>query len=378
LIKHPDPPARRASVELERTAYSQRAARAALTIALIVLGVWVLHRFLPALAWAAVLALALWPLHRRLTLLLPGNPRRQGTAAALLLTVLIGLIFTVPFIYVALEGARELRIAVHFMAEAQRSGIPVPDGVAQLPAVGHALDDWWRANLSDPAAAQELLGRFNLRSAAESARHYGGEVIHRLIIFGFTLLTLFFLFRDGAYFQNRLLQLSDRLLGPDGERIGRHMVQAVLATVNGLVLVGLGEGALMGIAYLVAGLPHPVSSAALTGVLAVIPFGAPLAFGVAALYLAAIGSAVAGIAVFCFGLIVVFIADHAVRPVVIGGAARLPFLWVLLGILGGLESFGIIGLFLGPAIMAALISLWRDWTEAAAGNNAASKPPATG
>ena len=79
-MKHPDPPARRASIELERTAYSQRAARAAPTIALIVLGVWVLHRFLPALAWAAVLAIALWPLHRRLTPLLPGNPRRQGTA----------------------------------------------------------------------------------------------------------------------------------------------------------------------------------------------------------------------------------------------------------------------------------------------------------
>ena len=101
----------------------------------------------------------------------------------------------------------------------------------------------------------------------------------------------------------------------------------------------------------------------MTGVLAVIPFGAPLAFGAAALYLAATGSTIAGTAVLCFGLVVVFVADHAVRPAIIGGAARLPFLWVLLGILGGLETFGIIGLFLGPAIMAALISLWRDWTE---------------
>jgi predicted PurR-regulated permease PerM len=79
--------------------------------------------------------------------------------------------------------------------------------------------------------------------------------------------------------------------------------------------------------------------------------------------LAASGSTIAGAAVLCFGLVVVFVADHAIRPVIIGGAARLPFLWVLLGILGGLETFGIIGLFLGPAIMAALISLWRDWTE---------------
>jgi predicted PurR-regulated permease PerM len=95
----------------------------------------------------------------------------------------------------------------------------------------------------------------------------------------------------------------------------------------------------------------------------VIPFGAPVAFGAAALYLIEMGSTVAGVAVFCCGMVVVFVADHFIRPVIIGGAARLPFLWVLLGILGGLETFGIVGLFLGPAVMAALISLWRDWTE---------------
>src|SRR5207237_9584212 len=106
----------------------------------------------------------------------------------------------------------------------------------------------------------------------------------------------------------------------------------------------LAEGAVMGGADIVAGLPHAVSTAALTGVLAVIPFGAPVAFGAAALYLAATGSTIAGAAVFCFGLVVVFVADHAVRPVIIGGAARLPFLWVLLGTLGGMRRFWIFGL----------------------------------
>jgi predicted PurR-regulated permease PerM len=361
MHRTPDPPLGAPSLETERLASAQRAARIVLGIALVLLGTWVVHRFLPALAWAGVLAIALWPFYRRLARHLPGG--QEGILAPLLLTLLIGLVFTIPFVYVVIEGARELRVAIHFITEAQRSGVPAPSWLPQIPVLGHSLEDWWRANLSDPAAAQELLGRFNARSAAESARHYGAEVLHRLILFGFTLLTLFFLFHDGARFSKRLLRLSDRLLGPDGERIGRHVVQAILATVNGLVLVGLGEGALMGVAYILAGLPHPVSSAALTGVLAVIPFGAPLAFGAAALYLAAMGSAVAGAAVFGFGLVVVFIADHFIRPVIIGGAARLPFLWVLLGILGGLETFGIIGLFLGPAIMAALISLWRDWTE---------------
>jgi predicted PurR-regulated permease PerM len=357
----PDPSRPPVSVEAERLALSQRIARVVLAIALLGLGAWILHRFLAALAWAGVLAIALWPFYRRLARALPRDKAR--ILAPLLVTLAIGLTFAVPFVYVAIEGAREIRIAVQFLGEAERNGVPVPEWVPQLPVVGRIVEEWWRANLSDPNAAQELLGKINPRSVAASARLYGAEIVHRLIIFGFTLLTLFFLFRDGALFSRQLLRVSDRLLGPDGERVGRHMVQAVLATVNGLVLVGLGEGALIGIAYIIAGLPHPVSVAALTGVLAVIPFGAPVAFGAAALYLAATGSTIAGAAVFGFGLVVVFVADHAVRPVIIGGAARLPFLWVLLGILGGLETFGIIGLFLGPAIMAALISLWRDWTE---------------
>jgi predicted PurR-regulated permease PerM len=355
----PDPSRYPASVAFERLASSQRIARIVLTIILVGLGIWILRDFLAALAWAGVLAIALWPFYRRLARALP----RRRVVAPLLATLLIGLVLTVPFVYVVIEGAAEIRGAVQFLGEAQRNGVPVPEWLLQLPVAGNIIADWWRANLSDPNAAHDLLGRLNPRSIGASARLYGGEIAHRLIIFGFTLLTLFFLFSDGMAFNRQLLRLSDRVLGPDGERIGRHMVQAVLATVNGLVLVGLAEGALMGIAYIAAGLPHPVTVAALTGILAVIPFGAPVAFGAAALYLLAMGSSVAGVAVFCFGLVVVFVADHFVRPLIIGGAARLPFLWVLLGILGGLESFGIVGLFLGPAIMAALISLWRDWTE---------------
>jgi predicted PurR-regulated permease PerM len=361
MDRYPDPPQQPGGAEAERLAYSQRIARIVLVLALGLLGLWILHRFLPALVWAGVLAIAFWPLYRRVAHALPGG--EEGISAPLLLTLLIGIIFTAPFVYVVIEGAREVRTVIHLLGEAQRSGIPVPDSISQLPLVGQALANWWSVNLSDPTAVKELLGHLNTRSAAVSVRQYGAEIAHRLIIFGFTLLTLFFLFRDGTRFSWQLIRLSDRLLGPDGERIGRHMVQAILATVNGLVLVGLGEGAVMGIVYIAAGLPHPVSIAALTGILAVIPFGAPLAFGAAALYLVGTGSTIAGAVVFCVGVVVVFVADHFIRPVIIGGAARLPFLWVLLGILGGLETLGVVGLFLGPAVMAAWISLWRDWTD---------------
>ena len=70
----------------------------------------------------------------------------------------------------------------------------------------------------------------------------------------------------------------------------------------------------------------------------------------------------AAIVVVAAGVVTTFVADHFVRPGLIGGATKLPFIWVLLGILGGVESFGLLGLFVGPAVMAALILLWRDYT----------------
>jgi predicted PurR-regulated permease PerM len=353
-----DPPTRPGEAEPERAA--QRIARLVLAAMLVLLGLWILHRYLAALGWAAVLAIALWPLYRRLVRAL--GRCGQRVLAPLLLTLATGLVFIVPFVYAAVEAARETHVLAQYLVDAQRTGIPVPGWISELPGIGYPLEEWWRTNLSDPKAAEQLLGRIYSRVPAESARDVAGQIIHRLILFGFTLLTLFFLFREGAAFSRQLIELSDRVLGAQGERVGQHMVQAVLGTVNGLVFVGLGEGVLLGVAYILAGLPHPVSWAVLTGILAVIPFGAPVVFGAAALYLAAAGSTAAGIAVLGTGLVVVFVADHFIRPVLIGGAIRLPFLWVLLGILGGLETFGILGLFLGPAIMAALISLWREWT----------------
>jgi predicted PurR-regulated permease PerM len=153
------------------------------------------------------------------------------------------------------------------------------------------------------------------------------------------------------------------MLGPTGERVARQLVQSVRGTINGLVFVGLGEGALMTIVYYFAGAPHPLVLGSVTAVAAMIPFGAILVFGVAALLVLAGGSALGAAAILLIGLLVVGIADHLVRPALIGGATRLPFLLVLFGILGGVEALGLLGLFVGPAVMAALVMLWRDYVS---------------
>jgi predicted PurR-regulated permease PerM len=315
---HPLPPP---SVDRES---SRRVGAAALAIALVALALWILQSFLAALLWAMVFAIASWPLYRRLA---PAFPRRgRRVVAPLAFTVAIGLLFALPFSYVAIEVARETHVVVSLITQVRRSGIPVPDWVAALPFVGRQAAAWWRQYLSDPYTARALLGHVDTAMLAERAREFGGELIHRLTIFLFTLLALFFLFRDGERLGQQLLRLSDRLLGHSGERVALHMISAVHGTVNGLVLVGVAEGLIIGVAYGAVGLPNAVAVGALTGVLAVIPFGAPVVFCGAALYLITQGSLVAAAPLIgrCRGFYKIHYGKLTIHPGRPGFGAALP------------------------------------------------------
>jgi predicted PurR-regulated permease PerM len=341
----------------------QLIARIALVVAATVLGVWMLWRFLPSLAWAAVLAIATWPLRAELA--------RRGlgkTALAALLTVLVALVLVVPLVLIGIEAARESGIIVALLRNVRLHGLATPEWLSGLPLVGAYVAEWWQTHLADPAGARELFGGAEARSMLGWTRTLGIEAASRLTILVFTLLTLFFLYRDGPRINEQGHVIAARLIGAPAKRLGKDAVGAVRGTVNGLVLVGLGEGVLLGFAYALAGVPHPILFALATGVLATVPFGAPLVYIVATLLLLAQSKMAAAIAVFVAGSVIVFVADHFIRPVLIGSSTRLPFLWVLLGIFGGLETFGLVGLFLGPALMSLLVSIWRDAAEAKGGS----------
>lgn len=356
-VIEPAPPS--PAVEASR---SQLVARVALAFGLTLLGLWTLQSFLQALAWAGILAIATWPLYRRARR--RWRPDRHDIVLPALFTLGVTLLFVVPLALAAVQLGHEAGVALGWLREARTGGVPAPGWLARLPLGGIQAQAWWQTNLADPAGASALLERLDRANVLQVGRQLGTQLVHRAVLFGFTLLALFFLFRDGTRVVAQMRTASQRLLGPRGERLGEQVVASVHGTVNGLVLVGLGEGALLGVAYALAGVPHPTMLGALTAVAATVPLGASLVFGAASLLLAAQGEGVAAATLFAFGLAVVFVADHAIRPVLIGGATRLPFLWVLLGIVGGVETFGLLGLFLGPAIMATLILLWRDWTQA--------------
>ncbi len=342
-------------------ARSQAIARVALVLALAATGLWVLHPFLPALVWAAILAIALWPLYARAEQRWPSIGHHVALPA--LFTALVAIVFLAPLVVLGVQAAREAHDALTWAKEAELNGIPAPEILNNLPFGAAQAMAWWNENLSHPSAGSDLLHRFDNSSVLGMTRSLGSEIVRRVVLFGFTLVTLFFLFRDGRAIIAQGLTASAKLFGPRGERVARQVVASVHGTVDGLVLVGIGEGFLLGLIYYFTGVPHPVLLGALTAVAAMIPFGAPLVFGIAALLLLAKGAMAAAAIVVAAGLVVTFVADHFVRPALIGGTTRLPFLWVLLGILGGVESFGLLGLFLGPAVMAALMLLWREFTD---------------
>jgi predicted PurR-regulated permease PerM len=286
--------------------------------------------------------------------------KRRNLWAALTFTTFVGIVLIVPMVYGGVVAAREAISLVRAYANSADGNLALPDWLNQLPW----LRDWLQHTWADRFGSEGAVAHAKVM-VPQWTRTLGLQVARRLTTLAFTLLTLFFIYLHREGINSSVRRAVGRVFGPTVEPLLDRIVGAIRATVDGVVLVAVAEGAIMAVVYAIAGAPHPILFGAVTGVFAMIPFAAPIAFGAVAILLAQQGALVAAVAVAIAGTVVLFVADHFVRPVIIGEGARLPFLWVLLGILGGVESFGLVGIFLGPALMAALMSMWRTWSEPA-------------
>lgn len=342
------------------TSGTQNVSRYVLIICLFALGVWMLRRFLPALCWAVVLAIAASSLYDRWLARFRGRHRHVWAAATF--TTLVGIVLIVPLAYGAALAVGEAISLVRDFIESARNGPPaLPQWILQIPHVGAWLQGLWLELFNSSGAGVARGAISHARPVITFTRLLGVQVVRRVVTLAFTLLTLFFVFMNRDRLREEVPIALGRLFGSTVERLLQHAGAAIRATVDGIVLVAVGEGAIMGAIYATAGAPHPVLFGAVTGIFAMVPFAAPVVFCFVALVLALKGAVGAAIVVVVASTVVLFIADHFVRPGIIGGEARLPYLWVLLGILGGIESFGLLGIFLGPALMAALVAIWHGW-----------------
>ncbi|HTM95301.1 MAG TPA: AI-2E family transporter [Croceibacterium sp.] len=339
------------------TGRTARARQLYLTAAIVLLALWIALPFLTPIAWAAILAIVEWPLYERAV----RRSSRRPLFVALTFTVATGLLVVLPLSVAAVSLAQESQNALSWLQHAQRFGAPVPGWLEGLPLIGSRLASWWQEHLASPEGANALLGTISAGSALGWTRSIASEVARDSALFLITLVMLASLLDRGSRIAGQCRVLAARMFGAFGEDFVHRLIGAVRSTVIGTVLVSFVEGALIGAAYVAAGVPQALLFATFTILLALVPFGAWAAFGLASLILIGSGSALAGVLLFLFSAIVMTVGDNVVQPIVVGSAVELPVILALIGAFGGLAALGLVGLFIGPVIMAALLLVMQEW-----------------
>jgi predicted PurR-regulated permease PerM len=344
--------------DLPTAPWFRRVLVAGLILGIVLLTFTVLQPFIVPLIWGGILAYVSWPLHLRIERLV----RMRTGLAALLTTLIVTAIIVVPLIWLILMVRVE---AVDAYAKVQAflaSKPTLPPALADLPWVGAWAQDMLKQLSADPTAIRGQLVLALEQSSVEMSKLLGGVGRNVAKLF-FAVLSMFFLLRDGPRLMREARAVLGGILGPRVHDYLDAVGATTQAVVYALVLGAIAQGVVAGIGYWFTGVEAPVLMGALTVLIALIPFGAPLMWGSLSMWMLVTGDVVHGLLLLGWGLIVVSWVDNLVRPLVISNATRMPFLLVVFGVLGGVLAFGLVGLFIGPVLLAVSLALWREWLE---------------
>ncbi len=327
--------------------------------ALLSLSYMVLRDFLVPLVWSAILVYISWPLHQRLS-------RRLGkrvNVTALLMTLLLATAIVIPVIGITAMLGDELA-DVYRAAQSRLAAGPLtlPQSLADIPWLGERLQALVKRSSSDPAVIHAWLTEQGPQWLDE-VRQILASIGRNTFKLGISLLALFFLYRDGERLITETRAVLQHFLGTRVETYWSAVTVTTQGVVYGLVLTALAQGVLAGLGYWVAGIGTAVLLGTLTALLALVPFGAPAVWAPTGLWLLATGEVWAGAGLLVWGALIVSLVDNIIRPLAISNTARIPFFLVLLGVLGGLRAFGLVGLFLGPIVLTVMLAVWREWLD---------------
>ena len=318
----------------------------------------VMQPFISALLWSALLCYATWPLFSRLNTRLKD---RRNTAAALLCIALTAVVVA-PISLVAFslaENVSKLNDMLHIVLA---QGLPSPPSwVAGLPLVGTNINAVWLAAVNDTASLLEPLKR-NLPELSKWLLGRGVALGHGILQMSLAMFILFFLYRDGEALAHRLSNALTRIGGDHARKLLLLAGSTVKGVVYGILGTAIAQGILAGIGFWMAGVPSALLLGLITFFLSVVPVGPPLVWLPAAAWLYYQGQVGWAIFLVVWGIAVVSSIDNFLKPYLISQGAAMPFVLVLLGVLGGLAAFGFVGVFLGPTLLAVVYSIVRDWT----------------
>lgn len=335
----------------------QRLLALTLLAVLILLCLKVVYFFISPALWAAILAYVTFPIYR----FFYQKVKFSRDFSALIMTVAISLMIGVPLV-VGVFFLQQEAISFYGMVirRIQAGYVDLPENIKNLPVVGQQIKDLlWEIN-KNPEATMEAF-----RTWVQSHLYYGkvafDAVFKNLAKLGMALMTLFFFYRDGMSLIHQIRQALRNIIGNRIDDYIDSVEATTQAVVYGIGLTAVAQALLAGIGYAVAGAPNPILLTLATFIIALIPFGTPFAWGGVALWLLSQGQITEGIGLGLWGILVISWVDNLIRPIVISGATKIPFIIIFIGVLGGLTAFGFVGLFIGPVVLAIGLAVWREW-----------------
>ncbi len=330
-------------------------------ILILLLGVVFFHEFLVPALGAMIITFVTWRPYTDLVRFCRGNTLISASLA----TAFIVLVIIVPFLWLVHYLYGEIILLRSWLIEANSYGIATPTWVLNLP-YGDEIAAYWVEYLGTPNGINHFFTEIGLAKLGYLAT-VTKSVTKSFSAMGFTLLfmmiILFFCYKDGRRVSRQLDKIGERVFPGRWKRISRIVPTLVSSTVSGMVIIAIGEGIVFGVVYYFVGAPMPITLGIITGIFALIPGGAPMSMTLVSLYLVGIGDYTQGIVLFCWGTMQLFIVDKTIRPRLVGGSVKLPFLPTILGLVGGVKTMGVIGLFIGPVVMALLVAIWREWVH---------------
>jgi predicted PurR-regulated permease PerM len=334
----------------------QRAVGLVLLFVLLAGCFFVLRPFLAAILWAVILVISTWPLYRRLERLTGG----RRSLAALGMTLALAALLLAPLVILGsqlTENVIQLAAAARAVAE---SGLPPPpEWLADLPIVGKRLAAHW---LSYDAEGVRAAIEGNMGPIRDWVLARGADVGQGALQITLSLLTAFFLYRDAPAVLGVLQGAMSKVTGPRASRLAATARDTIDSVVRGLLGTSLIQAILLALGLAVAGVPGPILLGFISFFLSLIPMGLALLWVPAAAWLAMQDHTGWAVFMAIWGAVVGSL-DNVTRPYLMAEGTGLPFLLILLGVAGGALTFGLVGLFLGPILLAIATSLVREWSD---------------
>jgi len=320
----------------------------------------VLWPFLSAILWAAVICFSTWPIYRRCERVVGGN--RAAAAAAM--TLLVVFVVAAPLALLVTALADDITNLAEGITRVLEQGPSAPPNwVKGLPIVGESLTAYWE-NLTHNAPAFIVELKKLTGPVTDIALAGGAAFGIGLLELALSIFITFFLFLHGRRLISFMRQIGERVAGPRARRLLAVIGMTVKGVVYGLIGTALAQGLLAGIGFWIAGVPQSLLLGCLTFALSFVPGGPPFVWGPVALWLLMQGSVGWGIFIAIWGLLLVSSIDNFVRPYLLNQNSNLPVLLGLFGLIGGVLAFGLVGLFLGPTLLAVAYNLFLEWVAA--------------